>query len=329
MKELVGDVEGRRKDEYGSCVDTETGVAGHKLRKLGRRCDWYTWSYALMEMLVDPVLKTWVPAWVVEQYTRWNPYFEKQLRTVMEVDADKALSNRTFLRTVRKKMESDYRRKKLKEKVTEEELADSDSGAENQSHGSSAGSGDSDNACDDPEKAVKKAWHHDDDEDGASGGDLEAGALADKWAQLSLDQQLSAAAPAPAIGNRVLFAGECAGGGIGVLGPDSRVPASVSNFVDPSKMAGMKEQWALWRTKSVRGHVEAVLRGDLDDEGQGFFADILEHKAEERERLSREGKLECMRPCACFSRVRRGRGSRRQCELVRMRDNSAVCPMAV
>ena len=33
------------------------------------------WGLGLMEMLVDPMLKEWVPAWVVEQYERANSYF--------------------------------------------------------------------------------------------------------------------------------------------------------------------------------------------------------------------------------------------------------------
>ena len=35
------------------------------------------WGMALMEMLVDPVLSSWVPSWVVEQYERWNPFFRR------------------------------------------------------------------------------------------------------------------------------------------------------------------------------------------------------------------------------------------------------------
>ena len=46
--------------------DTEKRDA--KGRQLG-------WALALMEMLVDPMLSSWVPAWVREQYERWNPFF--------------------------------------------------------------------------------------------------------------------------------------------------------------------------------------------------------------------------------------------------------------
>ena len=33
------------------------------------------WSMALVEVLTDPMLKQWVPAWVNEQYERANPFF--------------------------------------------------------------------------------------------------------------------------------------------------------------------------------------------------------------------------------------------------------------
>merc|ERR1712015_262128 len=41
------------------------------------------WALALMEMLVDPMLASWVPSWVREQYERWNPYFRPCLRSAL------------------------------------------------------------------------------------------------------------------------------------------------------------------------------------------------------------------------------------------------------
>ena len=89
-----------------------------------------------------------------------------------------------------------------------------------------------------------------------------------------------------------MYAGESAAHGIGVIVSGSGDVASVSNFVEPTRLSVMKEQWDAWKKKSVRSTVNAVLRSDLDDEGQGFYADILEFKAEERERLERAGKLD-------------------------------------
>ena len=38
------------------------------------------WAFALMEMLVDPMLVCWVPGWVREQYERANPFFRSVLK---------------------------------------------------------------------------------------------------------------------------------------------------------------------------------------------------------------------------------------------------------
>ena len=38
------------------------------------------WGAALMEMLVGPLLSTWVPDWVMEQYERAKPFFRDVLR---------------------------------------------------------------------------------------------------------------------------------------------------------------------------------------------------------------------------------------------------------
>ena len=43
--------------------------------KLDGRHNNVGWTLALMEMLVDPMLKQWVPSWLVEQYERANPVF--------------------------------------------------------------------------------------------------------------------------------------------------------------------------------------------------------------------------------------------------------------
>ena len=40
-----------------------------------RVCD-HWWGLALIEMLTDPVLRHWVPAWVIEQYERANLFLQ-------------------------------------------------------------------------------------------------------------------------------------------------------------------------------------------------------------------------------------------------------------
>ena len=55
------------------------------------------WALALMEMLVDPMLYSWVPAWAVEQYERANPFFRRVLRRLVKqrLPTNKALLRRT------------------------------------------------------------------------------------------------------------------------------------------------------------------------------------------------------------------------------------------
>ena len=57
------------------------------------------WTLALMEMLTDPMLRQWVPSWVVEQYERANPFYKEAL-TDLQVDC--AVANRVFLKRVKR-----------------------------------------------------------------------------------------------------------------------------------------------------------------------------------------------------------------------------------
>ena len=62
------------------------------------------WAFALMEMLVDPLLCEWVPKWVVEQYERRNPHFREALASVLRGDRAHALTNRQLLLKTRRLM---------------------------------------------------------------------------------------------------------------------------------------------------------------------------------------------------------------------------------
>ena len=62
----------------------ETGAVDAKWRKLG-------WAMALLEMLVDPMLMSWVPDWVHEQYERWNEFFRPCVRQAHETCREKTL----------------------------------------------------------------------------------------------------------------------------------------------------------------------------------------------------------------------------------------------
>ena len=95
----------------------------HETRRRPKYCDW---AYAMLEMLLDPVLKGWVPQWIVEQYDRQNAHFRGSVRWALrEKRSGRATSNKALLRLV-------YRRLVRKAKVrndAEENDADSESEA--------------------------------------------------------------------------------------------------------------------------------------------------------------------------------------------------------
>ena len=61
----------------------------HETRRRPKYCDW---AYAMLEMLLDPVLKGWVPQWIVEQYDRRNPDFRKIVSKFVREDPGQELS---------------------------------------------------------------------------------------------------------------------------------------------------------------------------------------------------------------------------------------------
>ena len=73
------------------------------------------WGYALMEMLVDPLLSTWVPDWVIEQYERANPFFKDVLRSMRH--HRELRNNAHLLRATRAEMVRRHQRRLRKEKA--------------------------------------------------------------------------------------------------------------------------------------------------------------------------------------------------------------------
>eukprot|EP00959_Pyramimonas_sp_CCMP1952_P361879 7578710-Pyramimonas_sp.AAC.1 len=55
-----------------------------------------------MEMLTDPMLRQWVPAWVVEQCERANPFYKEVLGAILEGGGVR--NNRELLRRTRREM---------------------------------------------------------------------------------------------------------------------------------------------------------------------------------------------------------------------------------
>ena len=72
-----------------------------------RGCD-DCWGLALMEMITDPMLRQWVPSWVVEQYERANPFY-KEVLTALHGD-ENMRRNRALLKQTRHEMIRRHRR---------------------------------------------------------------------------------------------------------------------------------------------------------------------------------------------------------------------------
>ncbi len=210
VQDLVHAFEGSRTREI-RWRGREEGGAREWYVKERRRGAWkYGWGMALMEMLADPVLSEWVPAWVREQYYRWNPDFQESLVKVLREDAAYEMCNRQVLFATRRAMTVKFkkRRERRAKKVDEgvggccESSGDSD-GSGGSSEG--GGAGDSDENCD-PGSQVKKTWHK--DAEPRPDDDLDEGVDApERWAGLSAEERLSAAPPAPAAKDGVQGAG--------------------------------------------------------------------------------------------------------------------------
>ena len=115
------------------------------------------WTLALMEMLVDPMLRQWVPAWVIEQYERQNPFFKEVLTLLQEENLDR---NKTLLKRTKREMIRTHELHKKRAAQSEKENA---SDSESDRGGSENESGDED-ALDDAETAAKLASAQDEDE---------------------------------------------------------------------------------------------------------------------------------------------------------------------
>jgi hypothetical protein len=125
MKAETSVLDGGTMFEDPSCAeDRYLGVADLYLKFDGtERGD--GWSMALMEMLTDPMLKQWVPAWVNEQYERANPFFREVLTALYErawdIDEDEDVKkedkkvNNFLLRSTKVEMIRRHHRRLAKE----------------------------------------------------------------------------------------------------------------------------------------------------------------------------------------------------------------------
>jgi len=170
------------------------------------------WGMALMEMLTDPMLLTWVPDWVVEQYERANPFFRDALRSM---ETRGLSSNRTLL--LRTKREMIRRHERSLKKAQRTDVKETSSEEERDADGASECGGDVDADVEGDKLAAALAEDGGDEDgerveierdprpvpgcaDGARGEDD-----AD-WARASPEERLSAAGAAAQAGDRLLGA---------------------------------------------------------------------------------------------------------------------------
>ena len=120
-----------------------------------RRSGKIDWTFAMLEMLVDPVLKAWVPKWIVEQYERKNPDFRALVKQFVSEDREDVLTNRALIRKVRRELLKRGRRKRRREAAARSGATDKgneDYGRESTGESSGGGEG----GADDPDEKGEK-----------------------------------------------------------------------------------------------------------------------------------------------------------------------------
>ena len=96
------------------------------------------WGFGLMEMLTDPLLLQWVPAWVVEQYERANPFFREALTAVLGRGVN---SNTALLRRAKREMIRRHRRMLKKKELQKQKGGQSSEDESDGVDGSADGEG--------------------------------------------------------------------------------------------------------------------------------------------------------------------------------------------
>ena len=283
IQDLVHAFEGSRTREIRWRANDEAGAREWYVKERRRGAWKYGWSMALMEMLADPVLSEWVPAWVREQYHRWNPDFQESLLKVLREDTAYRMCNRQVLFATRRAMGLKYKKRLSREEQRRAKKVDEDAEGGGESSGDSdgpdqssegGGAGDSDENCD-PGSEVKKAWHKDAEPRLDDGFD-EGAAASESWVGLSAEERLSAAPPAPAATDSVQGSGVGRAGGSrfgGHLNPTD-FDWEACNFVPRGCARGMEDALDRWRGVAVRGDVEVMSREQLDP-WQKFAYDIV------------------------------------------------------
>ena len=264
----------------------------HTCRKRPRNCDW---AFALMEMLLDPVLVVWVPKWVVEQYERRNPAFRVMVDKELRQDKKNLLSNRQLLSKVRRALLSDAKRRKDEAtRVAAAAKGQEDDGQSGSHSSDSSGGGRSDSGLKEGEgsargRMIREAMPGDDDFDGdegcADGNDEEGGA----WAKRSAEERASAAAPAPVLSDFVVPPRlRCFVQGVSI-NPENHDWAA-DNVLSMQRAKQLKALSDAWCKEAAGGMGEYVDVKEMDPE-QRFAYKIHEYKIDERETMESQGSL--------------------------------------
>jgi hypothetical protein len=246
----------------------------------------------LMEMLIDPILYQWVPAWVVEQYERANPFFKEVL---IVLQREPVSTQRFFLKRLKREMVRRHhvhlKRKEDTKKRDEGLQSDSDLDADGQEIAEEADDEeDADELVrplavdgDDDPHAEKVEIDREARPQAGAHGSLTSGELS--WETRTLEEQLSAAGAATQAPDRAATSdrGELNGGnqrdrafGV-VFNPkwSSETWLSETRNVNCRELSRIEQLRDAWYGKALVGDgADIVDRMDLDA-WQKFAYDVV------------------------------------------------------
>jgi len=285
VQDLVMAFDGARDREY---VWTREDHTSQPVAEIEGCSAAYGWTFALLEMMIDPLLRLWVPRWARKQYRVWNKtYRTNVLREILQEDHDLLLNNREVLERVHAKLlENEAAAKQKKAESAKPEGSPAEDGKAESDGGADPEGGDDDPfdeeqkaAVEDGTDALIREEQPDAGEDDACGG----GDAAGDWANVSAAERVSGAGPAPAAAARLPpeSGARFSVPGAGDINPPGHVWHE-DNFVPRARVTALQRLWNKWRGGDVAYEGDVVRREDLDA-WQGFAHDILERKAAQRE----------------------------------------------
>ena len=269
------------------------------------------WALALLEMLVDPVLVSWVPKWVREQYERSNPYFRRVLE---KMTGEHCRSNHRFLLRLCRKMvwrheQSVLRKSREGKDVAEDGSSSSSDGADEGPGGESECEegignelrlGQEDDAGDDEARRVPIVH----EPRPSAGEEADEGVEERDWSRAGVEERLSSAGAAPVTADR--SAGAARLGSAGLSGYGSKLynpqdyPYADNSVVHRREHRRLEALLESWKGQAVADGANAVARDALDP-WQKFAHDIV----------SRRDRVLSQKPVRCFMIGTAGTGKSR------------------